>query len=147
MYQLVITNLKKYTNYSLRINCATKIGSGPWSSPAVYVQTLEDGNYFIEKIRGRKSRDFTLDVSEAPRRFARFHESPEKAREIPRKPRKGLRDPTKALERLEISPESPGKAREVPQKPRKGSRGPVKAFEVRGFPSRGYLDLGNTSFG
>ncbi len=45
MYQLLISNLKKYTNYSVRINCATKIGSGPWSSPIVYVQTLEDGIY------------------------------------------------------------------------------------------------------
>jgi hypothetical protein len=45
MYQLAIGSLKKYTNYSVRINCATKIGSGPWSSPIVYVQTLEDGIY------------------------------------------------------------------------------------------------------
>ena len=43
MYQLVIGSLKKYTNYSVRINCATKIGSGPWSSPVVYIRTLEDG--------------------------------------------------------------------------------------------------------
>jgi hypothetical protein len=43
MYQLVISSLKKFTNYSVRINCATKIGSGPWSIPVVYVQTLEDG--------------------------------------------------------------------------------------------------------
>lgn len=43
MYQLIVGSLKKYTNYSLRINCATKIGSGPWSAPTVYVQTLEDG--------------------------------------------------------------------------------------------------------
>ena len=43
MYQLTIGYLKKYTNYSVRINCATKIGSGPWSSPMIYVQTLEDG--------------------------------------------------------------------------------------------------------
>ena len=43
MYQLAISALKKHTNYSVKINCATKIGSGPWSSPIVYVQTLEDG--------------------------------------------------------------------------------------------------------
>jgi hypothetical protein len=43
MYLLTIGQLKKYTNYSLRMNCATKIGSGPWSTPTVYLQTLEDG--------------------------------------------------------------------------------------------------------
>lgn len=43
MYQLAISTLKKHTNYSIKINCATKIGSGPWSSPIVFVQTLEDG--------------------------------------------------------------------------------------------------------
>jgi hypothetical protein len=52
MYQLIISNLKKYTKYSVRINCATKIGSGPWSSPIVYVQTLEDGmTYYREYSR------------------------------------------------------------------------------------------------
>ena len=45
MYQLTIGQLKKYTNYSLRMNCATKIGSGPWSTPTVYLQTLEDGKW------------------------------------------------------------------------------------------------------
>lgn len=44
IYQLIMGQLKKYTNYSIRINCATKIGHGPWSTPPIYVQTHEDGD-------------------------------------------------------------------------------------------------------
>lgn len=46
MYQLVIDHLKKFTNYSIRINCATKIGHGPWTSSPVYARTQEDGKNF-----------------------------------------------------------------------------------------------------
>ncbi|CAF3640719.1 unnamed protein product, partial [Rotaria sp. Silwood2] len=35
LYQLVISNLKKYTTDSVRINCRTKIGGGSWPSPMI----------------------------------------------------------------------------------------------------------------
>ncbi|CAF0978834.1 unnamed protein product, partial [Adineta ricciae] len=63
MYQFVIGSLKKYTNYSLRINCATKIGSGPWSSPIVYVQTLEDVPDQVENLTFSNVYDTSLDIS------------------------------------------------------------------------------------
>jgi hypothetical protein len=58
IYQFIASSLKKYTNYSVRINCATKIGSGPWSTPVVYLQTFEDGNVrFIVLSSNRFHRD------------------------------------------------------------------------------------------
>jgi hypothetical protein len=74
MYQLVITNLKKYTNYSVKINCATKIGSGPWSAPIVYVQTLEDGNCFIGNIRRGTNRDSLSKSRQVSRGLTRLRE-------------------------------------------------------------------------
>ncbi|CAF2543692.1 unnamed protein product [Rotaria sp. Silwood2] len=62
-YQLIISNLKKYTNYSVRINCATKIGSGPWSSPMIYVQTLEDVPDQVENLTFSNVYDTSLDIS------------------------------------------------------------------------------------
>ena len=63
MYQLSIDNLKKFTNYSIRINCATKIGQGPWSSPIVVVQTLEDVPDQIENLTFSNVYDTSLDLS------------------------------------------------------------------------------------
>ncbi|CAF3794544.1 unnamed protein product [Adineta steineri] len=63
MYQLSIGYLKKYTNYSVRINCATKIGSGPWSSPIVYIQTLEDVPDQVENLTFSNVYDTSMDIS------------------------------------------------------------------------------------
>ncbi|UJR10058.1 hypothetical protein I4U23_014280 [Adineta vaga] len=63
MYQLIIGALKKYTNYSLKINCATKIGNGPWSSPIVYVRTLEDVPDQVENLTFSNVYDTSLDIS------------------------------------------------------------------------------------
>ncbi|CAF3597098.1 unnamed protein product [Rotaria sp. Silwood1] len=63
LYQLIIGDLKKYTNYSVRINCATKIGSGPWSLPMIYVQTLEDVPDQVENLTFSNVYDTSLDIS------------------------------------------------------------------------------------
>lgn len=40
---IVLTGLRKYTNYSVQVQAFTRIGDGVFSSP-IYCQTEEDGN-------------------------------------------------------------------------------------------------------
>ncbi|CAM4809050.1 unnamed protein product [Rotaria magnacalcarata] len=63
LYQFVIGSLKKFTNYSVRINCATKIGSGPWSSPTIFVRTHEDVPDQVENLTFSNVYDTSLDIS------------------------------------------------------------------------------------
>ncbi|CAF1181603.1 unnamed protein product, partial [Didymodactylos carnosus] len=64
-YHLTLLNMKKYTNYSICINSATKIGEGPLSAP-VYIKTLEDIPDQVENLTFSNVYDTSLVVSWQP---------------------------------------------------------------------------------
>lgn len=44
---VTLTDLRKYTRYTIQVRGYTRIGDGELSSPARVIRTFEDGMYFL----------------------------------------------------------------------------------------------------